>query len=174
MTLAGQIALNAARLFQESAQGYAGRALRAARRGAKQAAERLEGAEPRIATLTQAGLRLTELSCQCIEKLMRQSVASAHGALADGAQRLRMTAQAQSLRELYAEQRAALPASRERLARELEATWRIVASTGREVAELAQSTGRELLHVASPRAKGRRRGGSAAPAGARKGARRAG
>ncbi|HUN25518.1 MAG TPA: phasin family protein [Steroidobacteraceae bacterium] len=162
MTLAGQIALNAARRFRERAEGYAGRALRAAQRSAAQAAEHLETAEPQIATLTEAGLRFTELSYRCVDRLLRQSIASAQGALTDGAQRLRATAKAESLQALYAAQRASLPASRERLVRELEATWRIVAAAGREVAALAESTGRELRHGRGTPPKRRRRGASPA------------
>ncbi len=145
MSIPDQIALTAARLLQGRAQGYAGRALRLAQREAARAAERLDTAGPRLTALTEAGLRLTELSCRCVDRLVRQSLASAHGALTDGAERLRMTARARSIGALYADQRAALPASRARVARELQATWKIVASTGRELVEIAQAARNELM-----------------------------
>lgn len=139
MSIPEQIIMTAARLLQGRAQGYAGRALRLAQREAARTAERLEIAGPRLTALTEAGLRLTELSYRCVDQLARQSVASAQGALLDGTERLRMTARAHSLGALYAEQRDALPASRARIAKELRATWKIVASTGRELMEIAQS-----------------------------------
>ncbi len=154
MSIPEQIALTAARLLQERAQRYAGRALRVARREAGRTAERLEHAGPRLTALTEAGLRLTELSCRCVDQLVRQSLASAHGALEDGAERLRMTARARNIGALYAEQRDALPASRARIAKELQATWKIVASTGRELVEIAQSAREELTQ--SDRAAGGR------------------
>ncbi len=154
MSIPEQIALTAARLLQGRAQGYAGRALRRAQREAGRTAERLEHAAPRLTALTEAGLRLTELSCRCVDQLVRQSLASAHGALEDGAERLRMTARARSVSALYAEQLDALPASRARIAKELQATWKIVASTSRELVEIAQSAREEL--VQSDRAGGGR------------------
>jgi hypothetical protein len=144
MSILEPIALTAARLLQRSARGYAGRALRLAQREAGRAAERLDTAEPRITALAEAGLRLSELSCRCVDQLVRQSIASTQGALTDGVERLRITARARSLGALYADQRAALPASRARVAQELQATWKIVASTGRELVQIAQSARSEL------------------------------
>ncbi len=144
MSLSSQIALTAARLLQQSAQDYAGRALRLARRGAERAAERIEAEEPRITALTEAGLLATEVSCRCLDRLVRQGLDSARGALSDGAERLRITARSESFAALYAAQRASLPASRERVAKELGTAWKIVVSTGRELAGIARSARDEL------------------------------
>lgn len=105
MSILDPLATTAARLLERSARGYAGRALRLAQREAGRAAERLDTAGPRITVLTEAGLRLGELSCRCVDRLVRQSLASTQGALTDGVERLRITARARSLGALYAEQR---------------------------------------------------------------------
>lgn len=144
MSVSGQIAWTAAQLLRRSAQSYAGHALRLVRREAERTAGRLEAAGPPITALTEAGLRLTELSCRCVNQLVRQGLASAQGALTDGAERLRATARAESVGALYSEQRASLPASRARIAKELQATWKIMASTGRELVEIAASARKEL------------------------------
>jgi hypothetical protein len=106
--------------------------------------------EERLATLAEAGQRLTDLSHRCLGQLLQQGQTSARGALADSAERLRIAAHASSLGALYKEQRAALPASRARLVSELESTWQIVAAVGRELSELAHSTGSELLRGRAP------------------------
>lgn len=144
MSLAGQFAMTAARLLQYRAGTYASWALRLAQSGADQAADRVEAAAPRVATLTEAGLRLSEITYHCVDQLMRQGVESARGALADSTERLRMTARARSVFDLYAAQRAALPATRRRVVREVEATWSILRSASRDVFELARSTRSEL------------------------------
>jgi hypothetical protein len=139
MSLSSQIALTAARLFNERAQSYADRALRLVRRGAEHAALRMDSEAPRIAELTEAGLRATEVSYRGLDRLVRQGLDSARGALADGAERLRITARAESLGAFYAAQWAMLPKSRDRITRELGATWEIVRATGRELVEVARS-----------------------------------
>ncbi len=140
MNLAGQIALTAARLMQHRAGAYAERALHLAQRSAAQAADRVEAASPRIATLAEAGLKLTEITCRCVDQLIRQGIESTHGALTDGAERLRMTAKARTLGALYAAQWGALPATRRRVARDLEKTWHIMATTSRDLVALARTT----------------------------------
>jgi hypothetical protein len=144
MSLSSQIARTAARLLHEHAQSYADGALRLARRGAERAAQRVEADAPRIAALTEAGLRATEVSCRALDQLVRQGFDSARGALVDGAERLRITARAESFADLYAAQRATLPDSRARIAKELGATWKIVVATGRELVDVARSTRDEL------------------------------
>jgi hypothetical protein len=160
MNLSSQIALTAARLLRDHAQGYAGRALRLARRGADQTAERLEAEAPRFTALAEAGLRATEVSCRALDRLLRQGFDSARGAFADSAERLRITARAESFGALYAAQRATLPASRDRVVKELEATWRIVVSTSRELAEVARSARHELARGAGRGGRGRSRTGT--------------
>jgi hypothetical protein len=157
MSLSSQIALTAARLLQQSARGYAGVALRLARRGAERAADRIEAEEPRITALTEAGLLATEVSCRCLDRLVRQGLGSAKGALNDSAERLRISARAESFAALYAAQRASLPASRERVAKELGAAWKIVVSTGRELADIARSTRDELGKSSASRGRVRSR-----------------
>jgi hypothetical protein len=144
MSLPNQVFLTAARLLQEQAQGYAGQALRLVRRGAERAAQRVEAEGPRITALTEAGLRATEVSCQCLDRLVRQGLESAKGALSDGAERLRMTARAETVGALYAAQRATLSASGERIAKDLGAAWKIVVSSSRELADIAQAARNEL------------------------------
>jgi len=135
----------------------AGHAVRLARRGAEHAAERIEAEAPRIATLTEAGLRASEVSYRALERLVRQGLESARGALTDGAARLRLTAQSESLAELYDAQRATLPASRARIAKELEAAWAIVRATGEELAAVARAVREELAQSSSSHRQARAR-----------------
>jgi|GEM_PF-6837864 len=146
MSLAAQIATTAARLMQHRAGSYAERALHVAQRSAVEAAKRIEAAGPRIATLAEAGLKLAEITCRCADQLIRQGIVSAQGALADGAERLRLTGKARNLGTLYASQLAALPATRRRVAHDLEASWRIVTSASRDLVALVRSTRGELTH----------------------------
>ena len=144
MSFSSQFAFAAARALQERTQAYAGSALRLARRGATRAAERVEAEGPRISALAEAGLRVSEVSWRGLDRLVRQGVASAKGALTDGAERLRLTGRSESFAELYKVQRATLPASRARILKELEAAWTIVLATGQELADVAQSAREEL------------------------------
>lgn len=144
MSFSSQFTLAAARLLQERTQAYAGSVLRLARRGAVHAAKRMEAEGPRLSALAEAGLKASEVSCRGLDRLLRQGVASAKGALTDGAERLRLTARSESLAELYKAQRATLPASRTRVLKELEAAWTIVLSTGQELAGVARSARGEL------------------------------
>jgi len=158
-----QFATRAARLLQGTVQACAARALRLAQSGADRAEATVPAVDARLAILARAGLRLTELSHQCIEQLLKQGQSSARNALADSAERLRLTARASSLGALYEEQRASLRASRARVMGELQATWQIVAAAGRELTHLARSTGSELAS-----------GREVAPGHSRRGARGAG
>jgi len=153
MNLAGQIALTAARLMQLRAGPYTERALRLAQRGAERAAERVEAAGPQIATLAEAGLKLSEITFRCVDQLVRRGIESAQATLTDGAERLRMSAKARTFGALYVAQRAALPQTRRRVARDLEATWHIMSSTSRDLVELARSTRSELASAPSHRAR---------------------
>jgi hypothetical protein len=164
MNLAGQIAMTAARLMQHRAGPYAEQALHLAQRSAERAAEGVEAAGPRIATLAQAGLKFTEITFRCVDQLVRRGMESAQGTLTEGAERLRMTAKARSFGALYAAQQAALPRTRRRIARDLEATWQIMSSASRDLVALARSTRSELAGGAPHR---RRRAAASRP-GARK------
>jgi hypothetical protein len=151
--------LASARALRERAYACAGYAARAAQSGAGRAARSMDAAAPRIASLAAAGRSLTELSTHCAGQLLEQSFASMQGALADGAQRLALAAEADSLTSLYHAQRASLSGSRARILGEIEATWRIVASTGRELSALVGRTGRELADpIAAARTRARRSG----------------
>ena len=147
MNLAGQIALTATRLMQLRAGPYAESALRLARRGAERAAERVEAVGPHVATLAEAGLKLSEITFRCVDQLVRRGIESAQGTLSDGAERLRMSAKARTLGALYAAQRAALPQTGRRVARDLEASWQIMTAASRDVVELARSTRSELARA---------------------------
>lgn len=154
MSTPDEMARTAVRWLRTGVQGSADRAFRLAQWGARRTAVGIETAEPRLTTLAQAGLRATEASCRCVDGLVRQGLQSARGALTDGAERLRKTAQARDLATLYHEQRVSLPTSRARIAREIEATWKIMTSTGRELAEIAQSTREDLAKGSRARRKG--------------------
>jgi hypothetical protein len=104
----------------------------------------MDAAGPHIATLAAAGRSLTEISTRCAGQLLEQSLASMQGALSDGSQRLRIAAEAETIGSLYRAQRAILPGSRARILGEMQAAWRIVTSTGRELTDLARRTTREL------------------------------
>ena len=151
MNLAGQIASTAARLMQDRAGSYAEQMLHLAQRGAERAARRVEALGPRIATLAEAGLKLTEISFRCVDQLMRQGLESAQSTLTDGAEHLRTSAKARTLGALYDAQRAAVPKTRRRVSRDLEATWRIMSSTSRDLFDLARSTRSELAGSPSHR-----------------------
>jgi Phasin protein len=151
MNLAGQIALTAARLMQLRAGPYADRALRLAQQGAERAAERVEAAGPQVATLAEAGLKLSEITFRCVDQLVRRGIESAQATLTDGAERLRLSAKARSFGALYAAQRATLPQTGRRVARDFEATWKIMTSTSHDLVELARSTRSELASAPSPR-----------------------
>jgi len=157
MSLSSQLALAAARFLQERTQAYGARALRVARHGAVRAVERLEAEGPRISALAEAGLRASEASFRGLDRLVRHGLASAKGALDDGAERLRLTARSETLAELYDAQRATLPASRARVVRELEAAWAIVLSTGEELAGVARSARADLTQGPRKRSHARAR-----------------
>jgi hypothetical protein len=123
---------------------------RAAQRSASLAADGVDSAHGRIPALTAAGRRLTEISHRCADQLLAQGLAGIKGALTDGAERLRLAAQANDLASLYHGQRATVRASRERIAQELQATWRIVALTTQELAELARAARVDLAGAADP------------------------
>jgi hypothetical protein len=118
--------------------------LRSAQSQAQRAAGQLSSCEGPMSTLAGAGLRFTELSHRCADGLLSQTLASARGALADGVSRLQAAAQADNWGALYRAQLDAAPASRERIASELAAAWRIFADTGRELGVLARETARDL------------------------------
>ena len=119
--------------------------LRTAQHQAERAAGQLSGCEGAMTTLAGAGLRLTELSHRCADSLLNQTLASARGALADGVSRLRTAAQADSWGALYRGQLDATQASRDRLAGEVAAAWRILSGAGQELGTLARDTARELV-----------------------------
>jgi hypothetical protein len=146
-----------ARALREQAYTWVGYAARAAQAGAERAAVRMDAASPRVASLATAGRTFAELSTRCAGQLLEQGLTSVQGALIDGSQRLRMAAEADSLTSLYRAQRTTVPASRDRILGEIEAAWRIVTSTGRELTALARRTSRELMDApASVRTRTRR------------------
>jgi len=154
MNLAGQIASTAARLMQHRASSYTEQVLQLAQRSAERAAQRVESLGPRITTLAEAGLKLTEIGFRCVDQLVRQGLESVHGTLNDGAEHLRVTAKARTFGALYAAQRAAIPKTHRRVSHDLDATWRIMSSTSRDLFDLARATGGEL--AASPSHRKRR------------------
>ncbi len=147
MGLSEQLTQAAARLLHERGRSQRERCLELARAGAHRAAERIPSIEQRVTTLADASRHFTDISLRCLDQLLQQGLASVHGALEDSTERLRATAQAQSLAELYAAQRASLPASRQRIAQELGSTVRILADTGRALSVLAWRTGNELVRA---------------------------
>jgi hypothetical protein len=128
--------------------GYADSAVHRARSSAQRAADRIAAARTPVGTIAEATQRLNDVSHRYVEQLVRQQARTIEGAISDGARRLERAAQADGLKALVAGQVELYPASRERLKRDLKATWHIAASTGRAMGEVAIETYAQLIHGA--------------------------
>lgn len=142
---------------QKRVVGYAEFAVDSVRGTAQKAAKRVAAVRTPVKTLAEATGRLNDLSHRYVEQLVRQQVQTLEGILTDGAERLERVARADNLKTLVADQAELLSASRERLKRDLKATWAIAASTGREIGAVAVETYAQLIHgaktVSKPAAK---------------------
>ena len=118
----------------------------AARRAAQQAAQRALDAKAPIRIVAQAGRRVNDLSHQYFSKLVAQQLRSIEDVIEAGTERLNRAAQAQDFRALLAGQAKLYPASRERLGRDLRATWELAADSGRELRAIVSETYAQLIH----------------------------
>lgn len=154
MTIAERILENRPRAAGQLL-ALAGRAAAAARRRAARAAAAADAAREPLATLAGALRELNGLSARYAGRMLEQNASTAQAALADGARRLRQLARAPDLVSAWQEQQQSLPALRNRLVTELQATMSIVADGGRELADLARDTYGQLAPPAKPAAKRR-------------------
>lgn len=127
-------------------QNYRHVVVATARRTAQQAAQRASEAKAPIRVVAQAGRRVNDLSHQYFSKLLTQQLHNVESVIEDGTQRLNRAAQAQDFRTLIAGQAQLLPASRERLGRDLRATWGLAADSGRELRAIVVETYAQLVH----------------------------
>jgi hypothetical protein len=111
-----------------------------AQNAAVRSAERLEAAEAPMKVLADATSQLSAVSHRYVGRMLDQSVLSAEGWLAEGAQCLRLAARAPDVRRLYREQLGRLPHSYDRATQDVRATWKILADAGRELQTLALNT----------------------------------
>jgi phasin family protein len=158
MTIANQI--NAAREQLEArARNYGQAALSAARDSARTAAERVALAKQPVRTLAVAGQKLSSLSSRYFEQLFGQQAHTLEGVIEAGVERLKRASQAETLADFVQAQKNLGAASRDRLSKDIKATWKIATDTGSEIRDLAVETYAELIHgvktrrAATPRAK---------------------
>ncbi|HEU4530482.1 MAG TPA: phasin family protein [Steroidobacteraceae bacterium] len=145
MTLTNQI-LSAREQLQARARDYRHAAVTVARGSALGAAERVAAAKQPVRTLALAGQKLSNLSNRYFEQLFGQQAHTLEGVIEAGVVRLKRAAKAESVRKLVEDQRELGTASRERLAEDLKATWKIARDTGSELRDLAVETYAELVH----------------------------
>lgn len=158
MTITNQI--NAAREQLEArARNYRQAAISAARDSARSAADRVAMAKQPVRTLAVAGQKLSSLSNRYFEQLFGQQAHTLEGVIEAGVERLKRAALAKTLTDLVEEQKDLGAASRDRISKDLKATWKIATDTGTEIRDLAVETYAELIHgvqtrrTAAPRAK---------------------
>jgi phasin family protein len=132
---------------RDQATAYVARAADAARATADRAAERVAAARTPIEVLTDASLRLNDLSHDYMARLLRRQAAMLKATVTDGEKRLQRLARAQSLQQALAGQAEDLNDLPQRLARSARETWEIVADAGRGVSQLASTT---LAGLAQP------------------------
>jgi hypothetical protein len=152
--------------IRDRAATYAVHAISTLQQAAARAASRIEAVEVPVATLADAGRQLNAVAYECAGRMLDQGTKSLQGLLEDGAERLRLAGEAGNLAGLYRAQLERLPASRERIARNAQATLKIAADTGRELQSIALTTYAHLVRTSRPAAKRH------APARARKTARK--
>ncbi|HSN70421.1 MAG TPA: phasin family protein [Steroidobacteraceae bacterium] len=151
--------MDRSRALAEQARGYVGASIALARESTEQLADALESLDAPVATLRDAGTRLTVLSQRFAAELLTAQASAVETALADSAARLRLAAKAEDLRSLLREQVDRLPASRERLSGDLRHAAAATTRAGRELRELATETYSDLLAGnTKPRAKRTARG----------------
>jgi phasin family protein len=158
MTIASQISA-AREQIEARARNYRHAAVSAARDSVRTAADRVAMAKQPVRTLAVAGQKLSSLSSRYFEQLFGQQAHTLEGVIEAGAERLKRVAQAETLADLVEEQKDLGAASRERLSKDLKATWKIATDTGAEIRDLAVETYAELIHgvttrrAVTPRAK---------------------
>jgi hypothetical protein len=128
-----------------------------ARRGALQAADGVTAVRTPARIVAEAGRRMNDVSHRYVARFVKQQLHNLEGVLVDGEDRLSRAAEAKDLRTLVAEQAKLYPASRERLGRDLKATWTLTADTGRELGSIASETYAQLVHGVSVKPKAARK-----------------
>lgn len=136
---------------REQAADAATRAASAAREGVTKAADQVESVKTPVETLADAGRTLSKLSHDAVTRLVSHQADVITGSLHDGAQRLRLLAKADSVRDAYVDQIAYLDVTRDRLTRDARTALTIVSESGRAVAELAATTYADLVRVPAPK-----------------------
>lgn len=162
MTIIEQLS-RAGRQVQARVAGYADSAVQSARGSVRKAADRVTAARAPVKTLAEATQRLNDVSHRYVEQLVRQQVQTLEGVITDGAKRLERAAKAEGFKALVVNQAELMSASRDRLTRDLKATWAIASSTGREIGEVAVETYAQLVHGAKTIRKPAARRASARP-----------
>ncbi len=156
---------------RDQATAYVARAAEAARHRVDRAAGQVAAARTPVEVMTEASLKLNNLSHQHLSRLLARQGSMLAGALVESEQRLQRLARAGSLQQALASQAADLIDLPQRIARNTRETWAIVADTGREAAQLAASTYAELLRqtpARKTRTRAPRTAGSRRPKTARK------
>jgi len=149
--------LRAGQKAQARVEDYRDAFIGAARRGALQAADGVTAVRSPARIVAEAGRRMNDVSHRYFARFVKQQLHSLEGVLVDGADRLSRAAEAKDFRTLLAEQAKLYPASRERLGRDLKATWILTADTGRELGSIASDTYAQLVHGASTKPKATRK-----------------
>ena len=137
--------LSAAGQIRTQARAYGATAVDAARKSALRAAKRVDAAKRPVRVLTDAGLRLSSLSGRYVERILDRHASLIEAVIDDGAQRLKVAADADSFSAFLEDQRETTGASRQRLSKELRAAWGITRASGRELRDLAADTYAELV-----------------------------
>jgi phasin family protein len=131
---------------QARVENYRHTVVETARRTAQRAAQRALDAKTPIRIVAQASRRVNDLSHEYFSKLVTQQFRSLENVIEDGTERLSRAAEAQDFRALIAGQAKLYPASRERLGRDLRATWELAAESGRELGSIVSETYAQLIH----------------------------
>jgi hypothetical protein len=137
---------------REQAADYAQRAAETAREGAERAATRVDAAKSPVETLADAGHALNDLAHAYVGRVVALQARLTHAGIAGAAARLRMLANASSLRGAYAQQVDAFDGTRDRVTRDATEALDIVVDAGRGVSELALRTYAQLISTPRVRA----------------------
>ena len=125
---------------RDQASAYVESTAATARNTVQMAAERVESAAAPIENLSAAASRLNTLAYQYTSEMLAHQANVLTGALHDGAERLRLLNKADSLQHAYNAQIKYFDVTRDRLARDVKTTLRIVGGAGTAVQSLAKDT----------------------------------
>lgn len=142
-----------ANAYVAKASAMAEQAADTARDSVAQAARKVEEVNTPVETLAAAGYKFNTLSHQAVERLLEQQIGFVKGFVGEGAERLRMLAKAADLQSAMNQQMAYFDATRERLTRDAQGAYEIMADAGREARDLATHTYSQLMAPATRKAK---------------------